>query len=54
MRINKELQIKGVANRIIELTKLEADIDFFAVVNAVYQKKYKSIPWADYKEKPVF
>ncbi|MCB1584507.1 MAG: regulatory protein RecX [Xanthomonadales bacterium] len=51
MRIGKELQIKGVPSRIIDLARLETEIDFFAVVYAVYQKKYKAAPWSDYKEK---
>ncbi len=51
VRIIKELQMKGVSDRIITWAKQETAIDFFAVIETVYQKKYKSLPWQDYKEK---
>ena len=50
-RIYKELQLKGVSDRLIDSTKLVANIDFFALVETVYQKKYKSVPIKDYKER---
>lgn len=50
-RINKELQMKGVSHSIISEAERESAIDFFAVVDSVYRKKYKSLPWKDFKEK---
>lgn len=51
LRIVKELQMKGVSERIIEAAKNEANINFFDVIEAVYQKKYKSQPIQDFNEK---
>jgi regulatory protein len=50
-RIAKELEMKGVSSRVIEWSKQENDIDFYAIIQHVYEKKYKSVPWSDYKEK---
>jgi len=50
-RIVKELQMKGVSDRLISSGRLVTDIDFFAVVEAVYKKKYKSLPIQDFKER---
>ncbi|TDR18525.1 regulatory protein RecX [Marinicella litoralis] len=50
-RINKELQMKGVPDRLIQTTKLVANVDFFALIESVYEKKYKSMPIQDYKER---
>ncbi len=50
-RIIKELQLKGVADRLISLTQETADIDFYSLVVTVYQKKYKSVAIKDYKER---
>lgn len=49
-RIYKELQMKGVSDRLIEATKQVVNIDFFALVVTVYDKKYKSAPIKDFKE----
>ncbi len=50
-RINKELEMKGVALQTIANAQVEADLDFFQIVENVYQKKYKGQSWQDYKEK---
>jgi regulatory protein len=49
-RISKELEMKGVAAQIIASSKVEAGIDFFKVVEAVYLKKYKGQSWQAQKE----
>ena len=51
IRIEKELQMKGVADRLIYSSREVAEIDFFAIVTAVYEKKYRAVPWDDFKEK---
>jgi len=50
-RISRELSQKGVSAAVIEQARAEADIDFYAVVESVYHKKYKGEPWSDYQEK---
>ena len=50
-RIEKELQMKGVSERLIYSAREVAEIDFFSVVIAVYEKKYRGVPWDDFKEK---
>ena len=51
MRIERELEQKGVASRLIQEALYEAEIDFEALVHQVYEKKYKGHDWADFKEK---
>ena len=50
-RISKELELKGVAAQTIENGKAEAELDFYRIVETVYQKKYKGQAWQEYKEK---
>ena len=50
-RITRELSLKGVSDAVIAQAKAEAGVDFFAVVEGVYLKKYKGEPWSDFKEK---
>ncbi len=50
-KINRELEMKGVSSQTINDGLAEAEIDFFAVVEAAYLKKYKNKGWQDYKEK---
>ena len=42
-RISRELSQKGVSAAVIEQARAEADIDFYAVVESVYHKKYHNI-----------
>ncbi len=51
MRIERELEQKGVASRLIQEALYEAEIDFEALVHQVYEKKYKGQAWTDFKEK---
>ena len=51
MRIERELEQKGVASRLIQEALYEAEIDFEALVHQVYEKKYKGRGWDDFKEK---
>jgi len=50
-RISRELELKGVSSAIIRQAQLDANIDFFAVVEKVYLKKYHHSVASDYKEK---
>lgn len=50
-RIQKELEMKGVASQTITNAQAEAGLDFFNIVETVYQKKYKGQSWQEYKEK---
>ncbi len=50
-RISKELQMKGVSTATIQQAESDAEIDFYAVVTRVYQKKFKVSVISDYKEK---
>lgn len=50
-RISKELVLKGVSNEKIQTAKECVELDFYLLVEQVYQKKYKGEPYADYKEK---
>lgn len=51
VRIINELQMKGVSDRIIESAKQVVDINFYDVIESVYKKKYKTLPYQDFKEK---
>ncbi len=50
-RISRELEMKGVASATIAAAQLEADIDFYQIVQSVYLKKYRGQAWQEYKEK---
>ncbi len=50
-RISKELSIKGVSAEKIDAARGCSEIDFYALVESVYHKKYKGEPWQDFKEK---
>lgn len=50
-RIVKELSMKGVSEEKIRIAKESVEIDFYLLIEQVYQKKYKGRKYDDYKEK---
>ncbi|MCX7554078.1 regulatory protein RecX [Marinicella sp. S1101] len=50
-RINRELAMKGVSSEKIETALQTVELDFYLLVEQVYEKKYRGEPWHDYKEK---
>ncbi|MFC3195570.1 regulatory protein RecX [Marinicella sediminis] len=51
VRIRKELQLKGISESLIQVGLTETDVDFFQLVEQVYQKKYRDQPIEDFKDK---
>jgi len=51
MRIRQELQLKGIAADMIQLTLEDSEIDFHALVRSVYEKKYRGKAIMDFKDK---
>lgn len=51
IRIEQELKQKGVSDRLIQDALFEADLDFEDMVQQVYEKKYRGLPWQDFKDK---
>ncbi len=51
VRIERELEQKGVSSRLVQEALFEAEIDFETLVHQVYEKKYRGKDWVDFKEK---
>ncbi len=47
MRIAQELKLKGIDATLVQTTRQTSEIDFFAVLSAAYEKKYRGAPLSD-------
>ena len=50
-KIRYELQQKGLDDALIQQGLQASEVDFYAVIAQVYNKKYPGEPWQDLKEK---
>lgn len=50
-KIRMELKIKGIDSHIIQQSSIQDDLDFYKVIQTVYQKKYKGLQISNFKDK---
>lgn len=49
--IHHQLQLKGIDENLIQRSQENVGIDFYDIIKRVYAKKYRAVPWQDFKEK---